>query len=51
MRRAKMVSRIGDGVGISRYQYHHSSAVKRMKIEGAMTKGRMSLSINLLIFP
>ena len=50
MRRAIMVSKIGDGVGISRYQYHHSRAVRRIKMEGAMIKGRMSLSINLLSF-
>lgn len=50
MKRAITVRKTGEGVGISRYQYHHSSAVMRIKIEGAMIKGRASLSISLLIF-
>lgn len=47
---AMIVKSSGIGVGISRYQRHHSRPANIRKIDGAMIKGNTSLSSILWIF-
>jgi len=43
-------SRIGEGVGMSLYQCHHSRPTNAIKKEGVITKGSVSLANVCLIF-